>query len=233
MSSTVPRRSRGLLVALLALGPAPGTRRRAGRLVAGRDRLAGGPRDLRRHGPDGEVGLDHEQVANAATIAAVAHRRELPVARGDRRARDGDAGVRAVQPHRWRPRQRGALPAAALTGLGLVRRGHRPDLRLRALLLGTGLRRPLAAPPRDGRRAGGAAQRLPGRLPEARRRGEGDLGGPDRTRGRRPHLHRARRVREACRSSDRQASPRARCGCAPPSRPPRARRASAASHPGA
>lgn len=78
MSSPAPRRSRGLLVALLAL--ALPLALVAGLVVWWQGGIGSlvGRETCVVTGPDGEVGLDHEQAANAATIAAVAHRRNLP-----------------------------------------------------------------------------------------------------------------------------------------------------------
>ena len=74
-----PSRSRGLLAGAAGACPAPRAGGRPRRVVERRDRLARRPRDLhRRRARTARSQLDHEQVANAATIAAVAHRRDLP-----------------------------------------------------------------------------------------------------------------------------------------------------------
>lgn len=78
MSSPVPRRSRGLLAVLLAL--ALPLALAAGLFIWWQGGIGSlvGRETCVITGPDGDVRLDHEQVANAATIAAVAHRRDLP-----------------------------------------------------------------------------------------------------------------------------------------------------------
>ena len=152
-----PSSSRFAIVAVLvAVGVIVGTR------VLRRLAAAACARILHREDRPARSTLNLDQMANAATIAAVGIRRGVPERAVDGRARHRAAGVEAAQPRRRRPRLGRAVPAASVAGLGHGRsrsptRGTRPASSTRRCCGCSGWQ------PHERHRggAGGAAQRAP------------------------------------------------------------------------